>query len=416
MEKVENLLNKLPRLALALLLACALCLAPLGLAGCSSDDASEGSAAEEADDGDEEEESDEEDSDSDDDEDDEDAEEAEDTQTVGDGTFTIEVPAEWTVEETDADEDENYDTVFNIYSDDNMEAVVFQTGISVSGSMSLDYLLYVLEESFGLDSETLEQTTLDGGAVVCRYDYENDDDGTEGFFETVVSGDTSAVIYAICDDDYIRDYADEFKEILDSLVVTDPAEPDFSGSTSTSMIITSLSSFSTFEAETVEGSGEGEVELPATGVPMLLTFEYDGTGTFAVYTIDDDGEAVGQLIGTTGEYSGTVTDYLDYSDVVGIHVVADGDWTATFSPMSSMGELANGSEHEGDAVLYIEADEVDGLEIENEGTGTFAVVGIGLEDAGVLVDSEGDYDDEVDWTEEDSFLIVMSAGTWSISW
>ena len=71
---------------------------------------------------------------------------------------------------------------------------------------------------------------------------------------------------------------------------------------------------------------------------------------------------------------------------------------------------------EGDDVRYLATDELTTISVTNEGSGSFAIRAVGIEDADILVNDTGDYEGEVEWGEAQSFVIVASDGEWSISW
>ena len=143
-------------------------------------------------------------------------------QMLSDGEISIEVPAVWTVEDSDSRVD------FMAYPDDRSQMVLLYTGIDISDVENLDDVLLVLESDSGVDSSTLEQSEYGDGAIVCRYDYSDDDAGATGYAEFVISGDTLSEIYIYCLDDELSEHSEMLETILDSLTIENPSEPDFS--------------------------------------------------------------------------------------------------------------------------------------------------------------------------------------------
>lgn len=180
--------------------------------------------------------------------------------------------------------------------------------------------------------------------------------------------------------------------------------------------VTVLTSLGTFEETTYTGNGDDVITLDVTGYPILLDITYSGDRNFIVYTLDEAGENVDLLVNTIGSYSGVVTDYKDYSDVTMLSVESSGDWSITVKPMDSMEELVNGQSYSGDGVYYIDTDDLTTITLTNSGESNFIVYGIGISDVDLLVNEIGDYSGTVVWTESQSFLIINSEGTWTVSW
>ena len=187
-------------------------------------------------------------------------------------------------------------------------------------------------------------------------------------------------------------------------------------SESSSGIVAILEQLGTFDESTVTGSGDDVVEMPVTGIPVIIDITYSGSSNFVIYTVDSEGENVDLLVNTIGSYTGTQTDYLDYADVTMLSIQSSGDWSITFKPLASIPELVNGAENTGDGVYYISTDSLTTITITNSGDSNFVVRGIGLSSADLLVNEIGDYEGTVIWAEEESFLIVTSDGTWAVSW
>ena len=184
----------------------------------------------------------------------------------------------------------------------------------------------------------------------------------------------------------------------------------------TTNIVYVLSLFGTFDPVTITGSGDDVIEMPVTETPVLLEITYSGSSNFVVHTVDSSGDNVDLLVNTIGSYSGTLTDYLDYSDVAMLSIESSGDWSVTIMPMDSMSELVSGTEYTGDGVYYISTDSLMTISLTNSGESNFIVRGIGMDDSGLLVNEIGDYSGTVVWAQPQSFLIIESEGTWTVSW
>lgn len=177
-----------------------------------------------------------------------------------------------------------------------------------------------------------------------------------------------------------------------------------------------LASLGEFEPMTIDGAGDDVIEVPSAGMPHLMTITHSGSGNFAVHTVDSTGDNVDLLVNTIGNYSGTVTDYQDFKNVSMLSISADGAWSITFAPLSSMQPLVNSGQNVGDNVLYIDESELTKLHITNSGESNFSVWAVGMNDYDLLVNEIGNYDGTLIWPEPQSFLIVNSEGTWTVDW
>ena len=284
------------------------------------------------------------------------------------------------------------------------EANYSSTGLT---DESLDYISSNYPEYF-TDNQVMEYTMFYGYYL----EYAYADNGSGNTYANLGMDTYQAVKYvyrgtASVDDDDVQANLEQIAEALNELGYSIETTPE---------IVSILEQFGTFDETTVTGSGDDVVDLPVTGVPVLMDITYSGSSNFVIYTIDAEGENVDLLVNTIGSYSGTQTDYLDYSDVTMLSVESSGDWSITFKPLSSLPELVNGAENTGDGVYYISTASLTKLTITNSGDGNFVVRGIGISDADLLVNEIGDYEGTVIWAEEESFLIVESEGTWTVSW
>lgn len=177
-----------------------------------------------------------------------------------------------------------------------------------------------------------------------------------------------------------------------------------------------LAQLGSFETKTESGTGDSVVDLPVAGTPCLISISHDGGSNFAIWSVNSSGENVDLLVNTIGSYSGTVTNYGKHTESAMLSIKADGNWTITIAPLSSMQPLENGATYTGDDVRYIDTTTLTKITIENTGDSNFTVRGIGISSAKLLVNEIGSYSGTVIWNENQSFLIVGSNGNWSVSW
>lgn len=190
---------------------------------------------------------------------------------------------------------------------------------------------------------------------------------------------------------------------------TEPAKPK-------SFVDDTLAKLGDFEETTVTGVGDDVIDLPAPGFPCIMEISHNGSRNFIVHTVDASGSDVDLLVNTIGSYSGVVTDYERFNDAAMLSISADGDWSVTFKPLKSMARLENGGQVKGDCIAYIDEASLTKINISNSGERNFIVKGIGLTKSDLLVNEIGPYDGKVVWSQPQSFFIVQSDGTWSISW
>ena len=148
-------------------------------------------------------------------------------QTVSDGEISIEVPAGWTVEDV-TPSDASYDARIKAVQFDSSQMALLQTGTSLSGMENIYIPLIIFEQGYGLDSSTLEQSEYANGAILCKYDYSDEENGLAGYVEFVFSGDTVSTVFAVSVEDEFSENSETLETILDSLTIENPSEPDFS--------------------------------------------------------------------------------------------------------------------------------------------------------------------------------------------
>lgn len=177
-----------------------------------------------------------------------------------------------------------------------------------------------------------------------------------------------------------------------------------------------LASAGSFEAVTLTGSGDDVIDIPCAGKPCLMTINHDGSRNFAVHTVNSSGSNIDLLVNEIGPYSGVVTDWSKYKNATILSVTADGAWSVTFEPMSSVHVAQNGETFTGPNVVGIDVDSISKISFTHDGTSNFSVKGIGTSKSKLLVNEIGAYQGTVVWGEPQAFFIVDADGNWSISW
>ena len=149
------------------------------------------------------------------------------TQTVSDGTISLEVPADWEVDEDDG--------TYVVNSTDHEAVLMLVTSTDVlDGSLTADEVCSAVaedastDEGSEVDEDSMEETVTDEGAIIRVYDYDYVYEGEDydGSVEMILSGSSISVIAEVCSVDALDDYEDALDEALDSVTVLDPSEPD----------------------------------------------------------------------------------------------------------------------------------------------------------------------------------------------
>ena len=197
-----------------------------------------------------------------------------------------------------------------------------------------------------------------------------------------------------------------------------------SSSDSDSEIVSYLEDCGTFDEVTISGTGDDEVELPVTGMAMLMDITHEGDGLFEMYLLDDSGEIVWGCYNngpcsdtmTNRPYGYSLGESYDYTATT-VQITADGDWSITFKPMSTMEELVSGQTYDGSEVLYVDSDSIDGIEFTfcNDSDEYFTVYASAMDNYGYLVDADGDYEGTYYVDETQLILEINSDGEWSVT-
>ena len=210
----------------------------------------------------------------------------------------------------------------------------------------------------------------------------------------------------------------------------DEDEEEDTSSSSYDSIDEFLESYGTFEEVTVTGTGSETFDLPVDDIPMLITFEFEGSGEdsyFIVRTLDADDEIIdifsGDISDTTyfGVWTNVSFDGFE-EGATQVDVSAYGDWTITFSPMSSMETLENGKTYSGTGVYRIDADELSGLTVNyapEDDDSSFGLTIISPDDGmfRFVYDGESLTDEVYEWTDPVCYVFVeCDDSEWSISW
>ena len=169
---------------------------------------------------------------------------------------------------------------------------------------------------------------------------------------------------------------------------------------------------STFEAVTVEGSGDDIIDVPAVDdAPLVATLTHAGSSNFAVTSFSPDGDRVDLMVNVIGNYEGTVP--YNFQEVVAeLEINADGPWTVTISDLRDQPTIAETPSGTGDMVLL--HDGTGGrLSLTHDGDSNFAVRGWETRRQ-LLVNEIGAYEGTVRMDPAVA-LEIAADGNWTLS-
>lgn len=161
------------------------------------------------------------------------------------------------------------------------------------------------------------------------------------------------------------------------------------------------------------GLPQRPAEAPGPVLPrserVVISITHDGTSNFAVWSLDGDGQRGELLVNVIGTYTGTST--LP-AESTALAIEADGGWTATVSPMTSVPSFTEATDGTGDAVVRYDG-EAGPLEIQHLGDAVFAVVAHlpdGTSD--LLINDLGEFEGRIE-VPAGTLLDITADGPWS---
>jgi hypothetical protein len=171
--------------------------------------------------------------------------------------------------------------------------------------------------------------------------------------------------------------------------------------------------------QTYGGKGDSVIKFKDFKEQLVLaTVTYSGSGNFAVWSIDDQGDDIDLLVNVIGKYSGIVP--LNFAkDPAALKITASGSWTVNTMPLNRAPRWDGASPYtgKGDAVVIVQ-DAVEGLTpvtISNTGESNFVVRAFSATGADLLVNEIGNYKGTTLLPSGTILLEVNSAGSWSIT-
>lgn len=177
------------------------------------------------------------------------------------------------------------------------------------------------------------------------------------------------------------------------------------------------STYGTFDAETVTGSGDDLVALPDGVTAAIFTITDTGDNySISAQGVDDSGDITGSnsVWLSTGQTGQSVVGLEDYNSrtPTAIRVNADDDWELKIMPVADAPELPESGS--GAKVFLYDGPDAE-VDLEHHGESNFIISQEGGDYPNLVVNEIGDYSGSGDLVEGPSVVVVDADGDWTIS-
>jgi len=168
---------------------------------------------------------------------------------------------------------------------------------------------------------------------------------------------------------------------------------------------------------TYKGSGDKIIKIGKPSgkqtEPVVVKLSYSGSSNFIVYALNKKLKKTDLLVNTIGKYRGTVPlDFQGQTVTYRLQIQAQGSWTVTVKPLSSVRHFTRKVAGRGDdVVLYKGGARV--ATIKHNGTSNFIVKAYNKDGVELLVNEIGKYKGQ-SVLSGDSYLTITADGAWSI--
>ncbi|PWD50687.1 hypothetical protein C8046_08495 [Serinibacter arcticus] len=167
-----------------------------------------------------------------------------------------------------------------------------------------------------------------------------------------------------------------------------------------------------FAPTTVTGTGASVVPVPAGSSLGTIAASHEGSSNFALWAMDASNNQLDLLVNEIGSYTGTVPWGFRDDDVTSVQVEADGNWSLTFSSVSSAPQLTLPASGTGDTVLIYQGGAAT-PSFTHQGESNFAVWVYGSS-SDLLINEIGAYTGTHALKAGPAFIVVEADGAWTI--
>ncbi|MCI0398786.1 MAG: hypothetical protein L0322_28185 [Chloroflexi bacterium] len=159
------------------------------------------------------------------------------------------------------------------------------------------------------------------------------------------------------------------------------------------------------------------VDVDKPDDPAVARITHRGSSNFAVWNHHVSGGEIDLLVNTIGAYDGLLPiDFLSSEHTGRFEVTADGSWTITVSPLSSIRSVSipGSIDGRGDDVFRLIGGVPDTASIDGRSEGNFVVYAYG-QSRDLLVNEIGEYSGQALLDSDTVVMSVLSEGPWTIA-
>jgi len=169
---------------------------------------------------------------------------------------------------------------------------------------------------------------------------------------------------------------------------------------------------------TFNGQGDNIIDFNKWDSLALLHIKNVGSGNFAVWNYDKDGNKIDLLVNTIGNYEGYLPlDFLDREHTARLEIKSDGQWAVEIYPFDlqylHVLELPGKYTGNGDDVLVIRKNP-DIAQFDCQVSGNFAVWAYGASGRDLVVNEIAPYSGKVILSKDAFILVVKASGVWTV--
>lgn len=167
---------------------------------------------------------------------------------------------------------------------------------------------------------------------------------------------------------------------------------------------------------TFKGQGDDIIEIHKPSQPAVLAFQHGGQANFIVTSNDGNGNLIGLLVNTIGEYEGVrLINFLEGQQVRRLAITADGPWQIDLLDLKQahQGQVPGRVTGKGDDVVVLGGGKADIAEVEHKGQANFIVTAYGGMFPDLLINEIGPYSGKV-LLKRATVLEIVADGEWTI--